>query len=301
MRRITTVLLIMLLCLTLVSSGAFAKGKPSWAASPVKEKGDIVTQQTESDEQEGDQTEPVQTENQAKNRGQAKKLEERIKVRGMNLKFDVPPVIKDGRTLIPVRAIMNGLGAMVEWNAEEQTVTITRDDKIIVLNLLPDPETGKYIATVNDEVIELDVPAQLVSNRTFVPLRFIAQTLGEAVDYDEDTGEINIGDEDTNDEDTNDEDTNDEDTNDEDTNDEDTNDEDTNDEDTNDEDTNDEDTNDEDTNDEDTNDEDTNDENTNDEDTNDEDTNDEDTNDEDTNDEDTNDEENGDEEENSDE
>lgn len=131
------------------------------------------------------------TANQAKNKGQAKKLEERIRVRGMNLKFDVPPVIKEGRTLIPVRAIMNGLGAEVAWDSETNVVTISRDDKVIVLDL------AKGEATVNGEAVELDVPAQIISNRTFVPLRFVAQTLGDKVDYDEASGEINIGDEDT--------------------------------------------------------------------------------------------------------
>ncbi|MDD4088901.1 MAG: copper amine oxidase N-terminal domain-containing protein, partial [Tissierellia bacterium] len=65
--------------------------------------------------------------------------------------------------------------------------TITRDDKVITLNLL----TGE--ATVNGEAVELDVPAEIISNRTFVPLRFVAQTLGEKVNYDNDTGEIDIG------------------------------------------------------------------------------------------------------------
>lgn len=131
---------------------------------------------------------------QVKNYGQAKKLEERIRVRGMNLKFDVPPVIKEGRTLIPVRAIMNGLGAKVDWNAEIKTVTIMRDGKEIILKL----DTNEVL--VNGETVTIDCPAQLISNRTFVPLRFVAQTLGEKVNYDEATGEIDIGDEEENDE-----------------------------------------------------------------------------------------------------
>lgn len=217
MKKVTVTLLVALLSMMLVCSGAFAKGKPEapGASQKEKEKVKIVSQKQENEEQgqqdEGE-SELTQTENQAKNKGQAKKLEERIKVRGMNLKFDVPPVIKEGRTLIPVRAVMNGLGASVEWNDEEKTVTITRDDKTIILNLQPNPETGKYTATVNDETIELDVPAQLISNRTFVPLRFIAQTLGETVDYDEETGEIDIGDEEEDTDEDTDEDSDDEDT-----------------------------------------------------------------------------------------
>ncbi|MDD4666185.1 MAG: stalk domain-containing protein [Clostridia bacterium] len=126
---------------------------------------------------------------QVKNFGQARKLEERIRVRGCCLKYDVPPVIKEGRTLIPVRAIVNGLGAKVDWNEETKTVTITRDEKVIILKL------SSNEVLVNGKTVTIDCPAQLMCNRTFVPLRFISQTLGEKVNYDKDTGEIDVGDE----------------------------------------------------------------------------------------------------------
>lgn len=174
MKKIVSIVLIAFLCMMVLTSGVYAK-----SSSPVggdKQKGNSQIHKEE-----------LGTANQAKNYGQEKKLEECIRVRGMNMKFDVPPVIKEGRTLIPVRAIMNGLGADVQWDQESNTVTITRDDVTIILNL----ETGE--ATVNGESITLDVPAQVLSNRTFVPLRFIAQTLGEKVSYNEETGEVDIG------------------------------------------------------------------------------------------------------------
>jgi hypothetical protein len=136
-----------------------------------------------------------QTGQQVKNYGQAKKLEERIRVRGRYLKYDVPPVIKEGRTLIPVRAIMNGLGAKVDWDKEKKIVTVTRDEKVIILKL--DSEE----VLVNGKTVIIDCPARVMCNRTFVPLRFISQTLGEKVDYDEDTGEIDVGEEEENEED----------------------------------------------------------------------------------------------------
>lgn len=117
-------------------------------------------------------------------RGRA--VKDRLKVNGNPLEYDVPPVIKDGRTLIPVRAIMNGLKAEVEWNAETKTITITRDDVTVVLTL------GSMSLSVNGEVKTMDVPAQLISNRTFVPLRFIAEALGDKVEHDADTGDIEI-------------------------------------------------------------------------------------------------------------
>lgn len=108
-----------------------------------------------------------------------------------NFKFDVPPVIKQGRTLIPVRAITEGLGAQVEWNAEDQTVTIKKDGVEIVFNL----KTG--VVQVNGVAQTIDVPATLISNRTMVPLRFIAEQLKLKVAYDGETGVIDIEEEPT--------------------------------------------------------------------------------------------------------
>jgi hypothetical protein len=107
-----------------------------------------------------------------------------------NLKFEIPPVIKDGRTLIPVRAISEGFGADVEWDEEDRTIEITKDDTTIILNL--EDET----AIVDGEEIKLDTKPEIISNRTVVPLRFIAETLGLKVNWDEDESTIEIEDDD---------------------------------------------------------------------------------------------------------
>lgn len=111
-----------------------------------------------------------------------------VKVRGKELKFDVPPVIKEGRTLIPVRAIMNGMGAEVKWDEATKTVTVTKGEITVVIAL------GSNIITINGVEQTMDVPAQLISNRTFVPIRFIAQALNMNVGWDEKTGTVEIGD-----------------------------------------------------------------------------------------------------------
>ncbi|MDF2546648.1 MAG: copper amine oxidase N-terminal protein [Anaerosolibacter sp.] len=106
-----------------------------------------------------------------------------------NFKFDVPPVIKQGRTLIPVRAITEGLGAEVQWDGENQTVTVTKDGVEIIFDL----KTGAV--TVDGEAKTIDVPAGLINNRTMVPLRFIAEALNLKVGYDSETGVIDIDEE----------------------------------------------------------------------------------------------------------
>ncbi|WHH56997.1 copper amine oxidase N-terminal domain-containing protein [Petroclostridium sp. X23] len=114
--------------------------------------------------------------------------------RGKDVKFDVPPVIKGGRTLIPVRAVVNALGAEVAWDAETRTVTVTKavygaeDDSQMIIEL----EIDSNIATVNGEEVDLDAAAELNSSRTFVPLRFIAETFGLKVDWDEDSSTVVI-------------------------------------------------------------------------------------------------------------
>lgn len=121
------------------------------------------------------------------------KVERQLKVRfrGREVKWDAPPVIKEGRTLVPVRALSEGLGADVNWDANTKTVTIAKDDTVIVLKL------DSSVITVNGKEMTLDVPAQLVSNRTFVPIRFITEALNQKVIYNEESNEVDIEGEET--------------------------------------------------------------------------------------------------------
>jgi membrane-associated HD superfamily phosphohydrolase len=129
----------------------------------------------------------------------AKELKEKIKdikvlpvekliIKGKNLKFDTPPVIKGERTLIPVRALTEGFGATVTWNGEEKTVTISKDNNLIVLNV----DSNKIY--VNGEEKEIDVPAQIMNGRTVVPIRFIVENLGLKVKWDAEEETIEIED-----------------------------------------------------------------------------------------------------------
>ena len=113
----------------------------------------------------------------------------KVFVNGKAARFDVPPVIKDGRTLVPVRALVEALGATVEWQAETRTVIISKGDTQITLQL------ESRTALVNGQPVELDVPAKLTNGRTVIPLRFIAQNLGCHVDFDGDSGTVVVGDE----------------------------------------------------------------------------------------------------------
>ncbi|WP_421616974.1 copper amine oxidase N-terminal domain-containing protein [Brevibacillus sp. TJ4] len=89
------------------------------------------------------------------------------------------PIEIDGRTLVPLRAIFESLGARVEWDEATQTVTAYKDGNVIQLTI------GSKIAYKNGERIVLDVPAQLLNgDTTLVPVRFVSEALGAKVQWD---------------------------------------------------------------------------------------------------------------------
>lgn len=94
------------------------------------------------------------------------------------LVFDIAPVNKNGRVLVPLRTIFESLGAVVTWNESDKTVKATKDKTTILLEI---DSTNSY---VNNQLLTLDVPATIVNGRTMVPVRFIAESLGTEVTWD---------------------------------------------------------------------------------------------------------------------
>lgn len=105
---------------------------------------------------------------------------------GSELIFDQPPIIKDDRTLVPLRAIFEALGATVAWDGNTQTVTAQKGDIIIKLTI------GTYEFYKNNDSISLDVPSMIVNDRTLVPVRAISEALDCDVDWDGDTRTVHI-------------------------------------------------------------------------------------------------------------
>lgn len=93
------------------------------------------------------------------------------------LSFDVEPMIDQGRTLVPLRGILEAVGAQVAWHELTKTVTAQKDGTRIELQI------GSVVARVNDKTVILDVPARVVDGRTLVPLRFVGESLGLKVDW----------------------------------------------------------------------------------------------------------------------
>jgi uncharacterized repeat protein (TIGR02543 family) len=99
---------------------------------------------------------------------------------------DVAPIIRKDRTMLPARFIAENLGATVEWDAEGRKVLIINEDVTIEIYIDSDK------ALVNGEIVELDSPAFIENDRTYTPVRFIAETLGVTVDWDEETRQVII-------------------------------------------------------------------------------------------------------------
>ncbi|MDR1540943.1 MAG: copper amine oxidase N-terminal domain-containing protein [Clostridiales bacterium] len=86
-------------------------------------------------------------------------------------------IIENSRTLVPVRIISEILGAKVEWDGNARTVEIS--DRGVLINL----KIGSADASAGGKAYTLDAPAKIFSDRTYVPIRFIAEALGAEVGY----------------------------------------------------------------------------------------------------------------------
>ena len=105
---------------------------------------------------------------------------------GRLIDFDVAPTIINGRTMVPMRKIFEELGAEVNWDDSTKTVTSIKDGVEVVLQI------GNKEAYVNNELNTLDVEPVIVGNRTMIPLRFVAESLGCKVDWNNDTRTVSI-------------------------------------------------------------------------------------------------------------
>lgn len=104
--------------------------------------------------------------------------EPQIVINGQTITSDAPPMLTNGRTLVPIRVISESLGAEVTWQASTRTVHIRHDGKNMILQI------DNVSALVGYQAVTLDAPAVIVNARTMVPLRFVAEAMGAEVIWD---------------------------------------------------------------------------------------------------------------------
>ena len=95
--------------------------------------------------------------------------------------LDVEARIVDSRTLLPLRAVAEAVGADVDWDGDTRQVTLTHGATTILLTI------DNTTAYVNGAAVVLDVPAQIFDGRTFLPVRFVGESLGLYVSWGYDT------------------------------------------------------------------------------------------------------------------
>lgn len=110
----------------------------------------------------------------------------KVKVKDIPIIFDVAPKIINGRTMIPARAVLEKLGATLSWDAKTETIKVAKDGVDISLTI------GKQIAIVNGKQVKLDSPATVIDGRTLLPVRFVAESLGANVIWDQNTQTVLI-------------------------------------------------------------------------------------------------------------
>ncbi|MHA7963918.1 stalk domain-containing protein [Paenibacillus sp. CAU 1782] len=109
-----------------------------------------------------------------------------VEVNGIPVDFDQQPIVKDGRTLVPLRQIFEALNAEVNWDEAAKTVTGTRGQTSVKLVI------GASSGHVNGQAVPLETPAETVNGRTLVPARFISESFGGHVDWDPATKTVMI-------------------------------------------------------------------------------------------------------------
>lgn len=103
----------------------------------------------------------------------------RLFLDGEPLYSDVPPTIINNRTLVPLRVIMESLGADVVWQSNSEPILVKKHNTLVQV------QVGKTQASVNDTAITLDVAPRIIHDRVMVPLRFIGESLGAGIWWDQ--------------------------------------------------------------------------------------------------------------------
>ena len=111
-----------------------------------------------------------------------------IEYNGKIVKSDVAPYIQNERTMVPIRFISETLGYKVTWDNDKREVGVKGKDTEILLKV--DSKNAK----VNDKDVKLDAPASIKKDRTFVPLRFVAENLKAEVKWDKENFKVIIND-----------------------------------------------------------------------------------------------------------
>lgn len=98
---------------------------------------------------------------------------------GSYIEFDVPPQIINGRTMVPIRAIFEKMGATVEWDENTSSVICTKGDTVVKMTV---DSMDMYIS---NQLTKMDISPLVIDGRTLAPARYVAEAFGANVQWSE--------------------------------------------------------------------------------------------------------------------
>ena len=110
----------------------------------------------------------------------------KVLVDNREISFDVLPFMEKGRTMVPLRAIMESMNANVNWDSATARVTLKEADRVVILDI------GSNVALVNQMRVTMDVSPRILNGRTLLPLRFLSENLGYDVLWEEESAAVYI-------------------------------------------------------------------------------------------------------------
>ena len=111
-----------------------------------------------------------------------------LNINGKDITTEVAPQLINERTMVPVRAVLEEIGAKVSWNEETKTITAEKGNTKFSVTL------GDDFYTVDGNVVAMDSRAVVVKNRLLVPARYVAQAFGLKVEWNSDDKTVYISD-----------------------------------------------------------------------------------------------------------
>lgn len=113
-----------------------------------------------------------------------------MKVNGVQTEIDdgrgTTPIVNGGRTIVPIRAIIEAFGGTVGWDDSTRTVTLAMDEDVIKLTI------DSTIAYLNNQRTVLDVAPTVINGRTMLPIRFVAEGFNLGVAWENTTHTVSI-------------------------------------------------------------------------------------------------------------
>ena len=105
---------------------------------------------------------------------------------GKKIEFDVEPQIINGRTMVPIRAIFEKMGASVVWDGNTSSAICTKGDKVVKMAIFSKD------MQINDQIVKMDVSPVIVGGRTLAPARYVAEAFEADVQWNNETKTVVI-------------------------------------------------------------------------------------------------------------